>query len=60
MIEANNHIEFIPINKDILKTLDEILAQNRKILNQNGSIIEHLLNPVLFLDNDKGQESTNP
>ena len=60
MIEANNRIEFIPINKDLLKTLDEVLAQNRKILNQNGSIIEHIVNPVLFLDNDKEQESPNP
>ena len=42
-------MEMITPSKDILKTLDEILAQNRKILEINTEIVKSLMNPPMII-----------
>jgi len=36
-------------NKDMLKTIDELLAHNRKILEMNSKIVEALCTPAIML-----------
>ena len=49
-------MQHIQPNKDMLKTTDEILAQNRLILQVNQEIIKAICHPAIIITEREGAE----
>lgn len=48
-------MEIIKPDKDMIKTLDEVLAQNRKILEMNRIIADSICYPAMVVSADEGR-----
>ena len=51
-------MQHIQPNKDMVRTTDEILAQNRLILHQNEKIIDAICHPAIIILDREGAEFT--